>query len=159
MSAKGIALCLAVLLVCFGMAACGPTPTPVPPTDTLTPGPSERLVVQVDFSSWIQESFTVSPDSQRVAYGAVVSDKWFVVVDGKEEQQYDGIGAPIFSPDSQRVAYGAGVGNKQFVVVDGKEGKPYDGIVGGRIVFDSADSLHYLAFKGTDFYLVEERIK
>jgi hypothetical protein len=41
-----------------------------------------------------------------------------------------------------------GVGNQRFVVVNGKEEKPYDDIVtigGGKIVFDSADSLHYLA--------------
>ncbi len=171
MSEKGIALCLAVLLVCIGMAACGPTPTPMPPTDTPIPVPptdtptpmlSERLVVQIDVSSWIPETLTVSPDSQRVAYGAQVGNKQFVVADGKEEKPYDGIleGTPIFSPDSQRVAYGAQVGNKQFVVVDGKEGKRYDGIVGGgRIIFDSADRLHYLAVKGADVYLAEERIQ
>ena len=103
-----------------------------------------------------------SPDSQRVAYGAQLGDKVFVVVDGKEGKQYDDAGRLIFSPDSQRVAYRAGVGDKQFVVVDGKEGQPYDGIVtigGGRIVFDSADRLHYLARKGDDIYLVEERIQ
>jgi hypothetical protein len=47
------------------------------------------------------------------------------------------------------------------MVVDGKEGKPYDGILiakeGG--IFDSADRLHYLAVKGADIYLVEERIE
>jgi hypothetical protein len=143
MSTEGIALCLVALLVGMGMAACGPQPTPVPPTDIPTPVPptdtptlmpatdtlmpvlSERLVVQIDFSSWIPESFTVSPDSKRVAYGA-------------------------------------GMGDKQVVVVDGKEGKQYDNIVvtgGGKIIFDSADSLHYLALKGDEIYLVEERIE
>ena len=125
---------------------------------------SERFIAQIDPSSWIKESFKVSPDSKRVAYAAGVGDKWFVVVDGKEEKQYDGIGegTPIFSPDSKRVAYAAQVGNKRFVVVDGKEEKQYDGIVtigGGRIVFDSSDSLHYLALKGKGIFLVEERIK
>jgi hypothetical protein len=60
------------------------------------------------------------------------------------------------------VAYGAGVGDKQFVVVDEDEGRQYDGIVtigGGKIIFDSPDSLHYLAMKGNEIYLVEERIK
>jgi len=64
---------------------------PVPPADTLTPGLSERLVVQIDVSSWIQETFTVSPDSQRVAYVAQVGDKQFVVVDEREGKPYDGI--------------------------------------------------------------------
>jgi hypothetical protein len=87
-----------------------------------------------------------------------------VVVDRKEEKQYDGIGqgSPLFSPDSKRVAYGARVGNKWCVVVDRKEEKHYDGIVTkreGSIIFDSAESLHYLALIGKDIYLVEERIK
>ena len=231
---KGMALCLTVFLVCIVIAAYAREKSPKRVL-------SERLIAQIDFSSWIQRSFTVSPDSQRVAYGAIVGDKQFVVVDGEEGKRYDGIGegtlifspdsqhvafmarvgdkrfvvldgeegkrydgigegtlifspdsqrvaygtivgdkqfvvmdgeegkrydgiatSPIFSSDSQHVAYGAAVGDKQFVVVDGKEGKGYDGIVtigGGRIIFDSPDSLHYLATKGASIYLVEERIK
>ncbi|HDQ00520.1 MAG TPA: hypothetical protein ENN22_15240 [bacterium] len=86
---------------------------------------SERFIVQTDFSSWIIESLKVSPDRKRVAYAAQVGNKRFVVVDGKEEKQYDGIGI----------------------------------IGGGRIVFDSPDSLHYLVLKGSSIYLVEERIR
>jgi hypothetical protein len=64
------------------------------------------------------------------------------------------------SPDSKQVAYGARVGDKQCVVFDGKEGTLYDSIgKGGSIIFDSADSFHYLALKGKDIYLIEERIK
>ncbi|HLG29688.1 MAG TPA: hypothetical protein VI387_05710, partial [Candidatus Brocadiales bacterium] len=110
-----------------------------------------------------------SPDSKRVAYGAGVGDKRFVVVDGKEERHYDVViaGTLIFGSDSKRVAYGAEVGNKRFAVVDEKEGKQYDDIVtfgGGRIIFDSPDSLHYLALsltieEGSNIYFVEERIK
>ena len=47
------------------------------------------------------------------------------------------------------------------VVVDGKEGEGYDCIVSkkeGDIVFDSSDSFHYLAAKGSVIYLVEERV-
>ncbi len=54
------------------------------------------------------------------------------------------------------------VGDKQFVVVDGEEGKKYDAIGGigeKNIVFDSSNSLHYLAQKGNSIYLVEERIR
>ena len=69
--------------------------------------------------------------------------------------------SPVFSPDSKRVAYDAQVGNKRVVVIDGKEGKAYDDLPrGSRIVFDSADSLHYLAMKeGRSVYLVEEKLK
>jgi len=67
------------------------------------------------------------------------------------------------SPDSKHVAYAAEVGSKQFVVIDGEEGRRYDAIVtrgGGKIIFDSSDTLHYLALKGSNsIYLVEERIK
>lgn len=90
----------------------------------------ENLIAENNFSSRIQESFKVSPDGKRVAYIANAGDRQFVVVDGKEERQYDGIGEGtlIFSPDSRRVAYVAIAGNKQFVVVDGKEEKQYDAI-------------------------------
>jgi hypothetical protein len=57
------------------------------------------------------------------------------------------------------VAYAAVVGNKRFVVVDGKEEQQYDNIAAGKIIFDSSDSLYYLASKGTSVFLVEERIK
>ncbi len=56
----------------------------------------------------------------------------------------------------------AQVGNKWLVVVDGVEGKQYDGIVslgGGRIIFDSPDSLHYLALRDNSVYLVEDKIR
>lgn len=88
--------------------------------------------------------------------------KHVVVVDGKEEKQYNGVLALIFSPDSQRVAYMAELGDKQFVVVDGKEAREYDNLIvigGGRIIFDSSDTLHYLAQEGDDMYLVEEKIR
>jgi hypothetical protein len=75
-----------------------------------------------------------------VAYAAGVGDKQFVVVDEREEKQYDGITTvPLFSPDSRRVAYVAGVGDKQFVVVNGREEKQYDAILEGTPLF-SPDS-------------------
>ncbi len=109
-----------------------------------------------------------SPDGQHVAYAARSGGKWSMVVDGKESKAYDGIGiTPVFSPDGQHVAYAAESGGKWSVVVDGQEGKAYDGILkGSRIVFDSPDSLHYLAVKdghsvyvGHSVYLVEEKLR
>ena len=50
-----------------------------------------------------------------------------------------------------------------FVVVDGVEGKKYDDIKQlpgiARVIFDSPNSLHYLAIKDDSVYLVEERIE
>ncbi len=123
---------------------------------------SERYICEIDFSSWIKESWKVSPDSKRVAYVAEGGDKRFVVVDGEEGKQYDGISNLIFSPDSKRVAYVAKAYDKDFMVVDGEEGKQCDVIVsvgGGKIIFDSFDSFHYLAMKGRGVYLIEGRIE
>ena len=123
---------------------------------------SERLVVKVD-SSWIQASLKISPDSRRVAYVVIEKGKQFVVVDGEEGKQYDGIAeeTPIFSPDSKRVAYTANVGKKCFVIVDGEEGKQYDVIVKDTLIFspDDPDSIHYMAFLSSSVYTVEARIK
>ena len=81
-----------------------------------------------------------------------------------------GLNALVFSPDSRRLAYMAGVGEKRTVVVDGNEGIPYDGsLEGTRIVFDSANALHYIAISPEpmagnlradtyDVYLVEETL-
>jgi len=50
----------------------------------------------------IVESLTVSPDSKHFAYVARRGEKQFVVVDGEEGKEYDGIGEGtlIFSPDA-----------------------------------------------------------
>ncbi len=116
---------------------------------------SERLIANIDFSSLIAETFKVSPDHRRVAYSALVWKNWFVVVDGEEGKQYDGIGEgdPIFSPDSRRVAYYAKVGNKWFVVVDGEEGKQYDGI-GTPIFSPDSRRVAYGARVGNKWFVV-----
>jgi WD40 repeat protein len=53
-----------------------------------------------------------SPDSKRVAYRAVnygekppAGNKWFVVIDGEEGDEYQTADWVTFSPDSKRVAY------------------------------------------------------
>jgi uncharacterized membrane protein len=115
---KSIALCVGFSIICIGMAGYAQEKSP----NRIV---FERLIAQIDLSSWIPENFIVSPDSKRVAYEAQVGNNWFVVVDGKEEKQYDGI------------------------VTIGE----------GRIIFDSADSIHYLALKGNKIYLVEEAVK
>ncbi len=89
---------------------------------------SERLIVKIDPSSWIQESSKVSPDSKRVTYVAREGNKLFAVVDREEGKKYDDImkGTPVFSPDSKRIAYAAQMGNKWLVVIDGREEQQYD---------------------------------
>jgi hypothetical protein len=93
---------------------------------------------------------------------AVRGGKWFVVVDGKEGKEYDGIvkGTPVFSPDSKHLAYMARRGGKWFVVIDGEEGKEYDGfLLGSKLVFDSPKSFHTLAIRGIEIFRVEVQIE
>ena len=59
--------------------------------------PSEKLICQVSYSSFTGPP-VVSPDNMHVAFGAVVGSKQFIVIDGKEEKQYDKVGNLIFSP-------------------------------------------------------------
>ena len=98
-----------------------------------------------------------------MAYVVLLDNMRVVVVDGKEGKKYGGIlNTPTFSPDSQRLSYWAGLGSKVFVVVDGEEGKKYDGILTigeGVSIFDSPNSLHYIAIAGNNYYLVEEIIR
>jgi hypothetical protein len=91
-----------------------------------------------------------------------VGKKLFMVADGKMLKAHSGIGSIVFSPDSRRLAYGAREGSKRFLVVDQEEGKSYDAMItvgGGKVVFDTPHSLNYLAVKGNQIYLVEERVK
>lgn len=118
MRSRNVTFSLAVVLVFLVMVAGAQEKSP----NRIV---SERLITEVDFSSWIPPSFKVSPDSKRIAYVALIDNKWFVVLNGKEGRRYDGI----------------------------------VGIGGGRLIFDSPESLHYLAQKGRSIYLVEEKIE
>ena len=115
----------------------------------------EKLIVQIDPFISIKDTLKISPNGKRVAYMAKSSDRWFVVVDGKEEKQYDGIlqDSLIFSPDSKHVAYASQLSNKLIAVVDGKEGKQYDNL--SSIIF-SPDSkrVAYQAKSGDKQFVV-----
>ena len=71
MPKKVIDLCLAVVLACIGITACAEK-------KPLNRTVSERHVVQIDFSSWPQKSFRVSPDNKQL-----------VLVGGKDQKQYE----------------------------------------------------------------------
>jgi len=120
---RSAAWCLAGLLVLFTGAAWAQDRHQGRVAD-------EKLVAQIDFSSWLPETFRVSPDNKRIAYITQMNGKQLVVVDGIEGRLYESIakGSLMFSPDSKRFAYVAQEGKRQIVVVDGVEGKPYDGL-------------------------------
>jgi len=76
------------------------------------------------------DSFTVSPDGQRVAYVVPADAGRRVKVDGKEGKGYGGIleGSLIFSPDSKRAAYVAVKGKKRIVVIEEVESREWGAI-------------------------------
>jgi len=122
----------------------------------------EKLIVQIDFSSWISESLTVSPDCRHVAYAAEMGDKAFVVLDGEKKKQYDAIGPRTlsFSPDSNQMAYAANQGDKYFMIVDGDEGKKYDGIGGkGPIFSPDSKRVAYGAKEGDKYFVVVDGVE
>jgi hypothetical protein len=116
--------------------------------------PSEKLICQISYSSFTGPP-VVSPDNMRVAYGVVVGKKQFVVIDGKEEKQYDKISSLSFSSDNIHMAYVAWAGRKKLVVIDGKEEKQYDGMLRGSIIkFNPNGSFNCIALQGNGIYLV-----
>ncbi len=102
----------------------------------------EKLVTMFRFAI-AKKSLKVSPDNRHVVYVEQNAPaKFSVVIDGKAEKQYDGVGygCPIYSPDSRHLAYSATLNNKRFLVYDGiEEEDRYEGI--SDIVF-SKDSKH-----------------
>ncbi len=77
---------------------------------------SENIIANFDLAPLL---LVASPDGRHVAYVEQEEDKQFVVIDGKKEKHYDGIGSILtFSPDSKRVVYIVFVGKKGAVVVD-----------------------------------------
>jgi hypothetical protein len=85
-----------------------------------------------------------------------------IVVDGVEGREYDGIGSATlrFSPDSKRLAYLAQRGDEWRIVVDEAESEAYDAFLPGvSHVFDSARSLHTVAYRNEEFFRVQVEIK
>ncbi|MCX8064011.1 MAG: hypothetical protein N3G21_02430 [Candidatus Hydrogenedentes bacterium] len=116
-------------------------------------------------SGIVPESFVLSLDGRRYGYAAVRGGKWFIIIDGVESKEYDGILAPgvVFSPDSRGYAYVAMRGGiflgKQLAVIDGVEGKEYDGFLkGSKFVFDSPNKIHTLALREGEIFLLEIEI-
>lgn len=95
-----------------------------------------------------------SPDSKKLAYSFKMG-KWFVDVDGKEQNKYDDIGTlPIFSSDSKHLAYVATKDGNEFVVIDGKEEGKYDAIGSNPIFSPDGKKLAYAAMEGDKQFIV-----
>jgi hypothetical protein len=98
---------------------------------------------------------TFSPDSKRVAYAAINSQRWMMVIDGKEGKSFDYInkGASLFSPDSKRVVYEARRGKKWTVVIDEKEGNLSDAVASSTFSPDSK-RVAYMAMSSEGWHMV-----
>jgi len=113
------------------------------------------------YTNLVEQSLTFSPDSKRLAFGAKKEDSFVVVIDGEESKIYETIvTTPVFSPDSKHIAYTVQTGKKQYVILDDIEGTRYPAVIshnGGKIVFDSNRSFHYIVAKDDNkIYLIEE---
>lgn len=72
-----------------------------------------------------------SPDSRRMAFGALQASGWFVVDGQQEWGPYEFLGSATgfrFSPDSTRLAFAALSGSRWFVVLDGKPQPAWDNL-------------------------------
>lgn len=125
---------------------------------------TETLIEQIDLSSWVPESFTVSTDGMHRAYVLKKDGKELAVIDGKEGKEYDLImkgpgGYFTFSPDSGRVIYFAQLDGKQFAVIDGKEGSRYDKafVEEDSIIFspDGKKTAYIAEADGNQFVVIE----
>lgn len=99
----------------------------------------------------VNDSLSFSPDSRRVAWGALRDGNKVVVVDGKEYPAFNSNaeGMPVWSPDSKRFAFFAATdGDRILAVVDGKAGQPWDSVIKESFVF-SPDSVRF-AFVAKD---------
>jgi len=96
-----------------------------------------------EYEGIVAHSVSFSPNSERFAFAAARSNRYFAVIDGQEGRKYASVEVgPIFSPDSRRTAYVAvKQGGLQTVVVDGVEGAPFLWVHPGTLTF-SPDSKH-----------------
>lgn len=111
--------------------------------------------------------FAFSHDEGELSYISVDDDKCRVITNGKASEEYDEAILTTYSPfHPRKLAYAAAKGKKWFIVCDGMKGPTYFGIapekMGGRIVFDSKKTLHYIA-AADEYYeelvLVEQDIE
>ncbi|WP_300035642.1 hypothetical protein [uncultured Roseobacter sp.] len=117
--------------------------------------------------SFVRGLLEFSPDSTRVAYGAIVAssdenaEHQIVVVDDEwTSQPYDFIGRDslTFSPDSKRLAFSAFLGDQVFAVVDGQPWMNFESFVNNSLKF-SPDSQRfaYIAIEGDMHRVVVDR--
>lgn len=113
-------------------------------------------------------TITFSPDSKRLAYRAKAGKNWFMVINEREERQYEAgesdFNPIIFSPDSNHLAYGAeerwgSLEHRQFVVLDEIEGKRYNGVSREPVFSPDSQHLVYSAWDGRGSFIVFDGVE
>ena len=89
-----------------------------------------------------------SPDSRRMAYGALNGTQGFLVVDGSQHSVDGIVESIVFSPDGKRMAYALKKGAQRQVVCDGQSGPAYDAVASLTFSPDSS-RLAYMARTGS----------
>ena len=95
-------------------------------------GHSERVVLNGKVGPTFSGAYglTFSSDNLRVAYMAQLDSNWWMVVDGKLEQQVKmGSSGAYFSPNGKRLAYIAGTGTYYWMMLDGNPGPMFQGVL------------------------------
>jgi Tol biopolymer transport system component len=77
--------------------------------------------------------FYFSPDGRQVIYIAERDGKEFLVVNGREAEQFDHVSSFVWRADGREFAYMAMNGEEKFAVVGDRKGRSYDYI--SRLVF------------------------
>jgi len=95
------------------------------------------------FDGVIPASLRISPDGTRFSYSAFdrsTGSTWFCVIDGKQQNAFDGLGVSFaISPDGKRIAYTGQRAQQWSLVVDGEPEVSIEGIVDQSLTF-SPDS-------------------
>jgi hypothetical protein len=104
---------------------------------------SKRLLYVASPSGKTRKVASAAMQTNRVHfYGMSPEGKVFVVVDGKENKEYEGIDVAslCFSPNSERIAYLGLQAGKWLAVIDGsEEGQEYDDIA----PYSDAPTIHF----------------
>ena len=123
-------------------------------------GPTRKIYVngkaedvEMDF---LVGGMVFSDDSKRLAYGGRRGNRFFLVLDGKQGDEYDALGYFGFSQDGKHIAFTAKKGDKMVIVVDGKERATYDSVPAGP-VFRADGALEFLAAEKPTLYRIEVR--
>ncbi len=161
---KGAFLCVIVVATLLILAGSGRGDAESPSFKRIA---KERTIAVLDPSTFIGESFVVSPDGRRAAFIEKVGDKRTAVVDGVRQRPYDEISRPLvgggleFSPDSSRITYFAREDKDWFLVIDGQEQREHrlnirSSTLLGEVVYSRLSMIRYSKEGAHYCYVAEE---